>query len=150
MAKTFAVVGKPQPKGSTRAFVVGWKPGQKARPQTVTTSDNPKLKAWEKSIKVVATDVFMGEPIEGAVQVRMVFNLLRPASVSPLDRPHPTVAPDTDKLARAVLDALTGIAYDDDAQVVAVSSRKRYVTSAAEGVVIECGPYPLAVNNPQE
>jgi crossover junction endodeoxyribonuclease RusA len=35
-------------------------------------------------------------------------------------------SPDIDKVCRAVLDALTGILYRDDAQVVALSAVKTY------------------------
>lgn len=37
-----------------------------------------------------------------------------------------TVKPDTDKLIRSTLDALTGVAYDDDSQVVNISACKIY------------------------
>ena len=40
---TFEVLGTPQPKGSTRAFVV------KGRP--VVTSDNPKARSWAKTVR---------------------------------------------------------------------------------------------------
>lgn len=39
---------------------------------------------------------------------------------------QPASAPDLDKLVRAVLDALTGLAYHDDAQVVEIHARKVY------------------------
>ena len=45
---TFTVWGIPQPKGSTRAFNI---PGRRF---PVVTSDNPKLKAWEKSVRTMA------------------------------------------------------------------------------------------------
>ena len=38
----------------------------------------------------------------------------------------PALMPDIDKLARAVLDALTGVAYNDDAQVVGLHCTKVY------------------------
>lgn len=42
--------------------------------------------------------------------------------------PHrPPVRPDLDKLARAVGDALTGVCYRDDAQVVNLCAAKYYV-----------------------
>ncbi|HEY2936934.1 MAG TPA: RusA family crossover junction endodeoxyribonuclease [Gaiellaceae bacterium] len=42
----------------------------------------------------------------------------------------PTVKPDADKLVRAVLDALTGVLYVDDAQVVWLTVRKAYGSRA--------------------
>jgi Holliday junction resolvase RusA-like endonuclease len=38
----------------------------------------------------------------------------------------PTVPPDLDKLIRAVLDGLTGVAYKDDGQVVRITAVKIY------------------------
>lgn len=38
----------------------------------------------------------------------------------------PAVMPDIDKLARAVMDALTNVAYNDDAQVVGLHCTKSY------------------------
>ena len=49
---------------------------------------------------------------------------------------YKTSAPDCDKLARAILDALTGVAYIDDAQVCKLSAAKVY-TEGTEGVQIK-------------
>lgn len=38
----------------------------------------------------------------------------------------PDTKPDTDNIAKAVLDALNGVAYKDDSQVTELSVRKRY------------------------
>ena len=38
----------------------------------------------------------------------------------------PTKKPDTDNIAKAILDALNGLAYYDDAQVVHLEVQKRY------------------------
>ena len=44
---------------------------------------------------------------------------------------------DLDKLCRAVCDALTGIAYDDDSQVFSINAERRYaVGSEAQGAHI--------------
>lgn len=60
-----------------------------------------------------------GLPYEGAVVMRLVVSLRRPPSVSRRKRPYPSVAPDVDKLMRAVGDALQkcGVVIDD-AQIV--------------------------------
>jgi Holliday junction resolvase RusA-like endonuclease len=49
---------------------------------------------------------------------------------------HPTRPPDIDKVARALLDALTGIAYTDDAQVVDLIISKRYGPADAIAITI--------------
>jgi crossover junction endodeoxyribonuclease RusA len=53
----------------------------------------------------------------------MIFTMMRPKTVN---RPEPSVAPDLDKLVRAVLDGLTAIAYRDDGQVVRLTAAKVY------------------------
>ena len=58
---------------------------------------------------------------------RLEFRLRRPASV---DRALPTTKPDRDKLERAVCDALTGVLWVDDCQVVDGPVRKLYVDAA--------------------
>ena len=45
-----------------------------------------------------------------------------------------TQKPDIDKCVRVVLDALTSVAYADDAQVVQVHARKGWATDAGPGV----------------
>jgi len=62
-------------------------------------------------------------PVPNPVEMTIEFRLPRPKTVK---RELPYVAPDLDKLIRAVLDALTGIAYVDDGQVVSINSSKVY------------------------
>jgi Holliday junction resolvase RusA-like endonuclease len=65
----------------------------------------------------------------GPVKVQITFHLPRPKS-RPKRHTHPDVRPDLDKLQRAVLDALTGIAWRDDAQVCAIAAEKCYTTAS--------------------
>lgn len=66
-------------------------------------------------------------PLEGPLVLTATFVLPRPKS-APKRRVWPTVKPDTDKLLRALCDALTDCgAWLDDAQVVRMSVEKRYV-----------------------
>lgn len=39
---------------------------------------------------------------------------------------NPTTKPDTDNIAKSILDSLNGIAYKDDKQVVKLTVEKRY------------------------
>lgn len=118
---SFAVHADPEPQGSARAFVVG---GGRA----VVTSDNPHLKRYRRAIALAATLALPASwaPLAGPVVVYVKFTIKRPASVSAKKRPTPMVRPDLDKLLRAALDGLTGIAYVDDAQVVALTTLKVY------------------------
>lgn len=139
----FLVVGKPEPQGSTQAFVpVHPKTKQPYRRPgggivVNVTSDNPKLKAWRERVKIAAdTSAWIDDPVEGPVRVEVDFYLERPkghmgtgrnaGAVRASAPPLPVVRPDVDKLLRGVLDALTGLAWVDDSQVVEVAVRKRY------------------------
>lgn len=59
-----------------------------------------------------------------AVSMDLEFYFNKPKSAK--KRVHVVVKPDIDKLARAILDAGTGILYGDDSQVVSLSASKRY------------------------
>jgi Holliday junction resolvase RusA-like endonuclease len=52
-----------------------------------------------------------------AVRIGLTFVFARPRSVAKT-RIYPVVKPDLDKLARSTCDAMTGIIWEDDAQVV--------------------------------
>lgn len=80
-----------------------------------------------------------GEKIDGAVALELTFSFIRPKSVKEKKRPYMTVKPDIDKLTRAVLDALTHHAYDDDCQVVSLNVVKLY--SEEEYIRINVTPY---------
>ena len=122
MPDTFTcfVRGVPAPQGSKTAGItnVGKPFLRDANPTT--------LMAWRTAINFVLQDKWTGSPWEGPVVVDLAFTLLRPPSVSAKRRPHPGVIPDLDKLARAALDAMTGICFKDDAQVVEIAAVKGY------------------------
>lgn len=97
------------------------------------------LRGWMRSAALVAT-VAMRQagqaPFTGAVRVtlrcaferpRCHFGTGRNANVLRADAPSsPIGKPDLDKLARALLDALKGVCWADDAQVAQLAARKRY------------------------
>jgi crossover junction endodeoxyribonuclease RusA len=118
---TFAVVGTPEPKGSMRAFVRGGR--------AVLTSDNPDLKRWQAAVRASAQRAMTmagGCHSTVAASVTLDFRLPRPKAL-PKRRETPHVKrPDVDKLARGVLDALTGVVWADDSQVAALRATKRY------------------------
>jgi crossover junction endodeoxyribonuclease RusA len=112
----FTVYGLPQPQGSIRAFMPkGWK-----RP--VLTSDNAKVKPWRQEIAGTAAALMERESIRiiqkpFGVRVTAYFYFPKPKSAKK-SVTHKTTKPDIDKLARALHDALTGIVYEDDSQIV--------------------------------
>ena len=52
-------------------------------------------------------------------------------------RAFPSVKPDLDKLIRAVLDGLTGVAFEDDSQVILIQSSKTYGENQGVWIRIE-------------
>lgn len=116
---TFKVTGKPITQGSMRVFN-----------GHITHNKSAELLKWRKAVGTAAQQ-FIIQPLEGAVVMTLKFHLLKPKTVK---REKPTVPPDADKLARAVFDALTGIIYKDDSQVIKMDLEKCY--SSWEGVEI--------------
>ncbi len=120
-AITFTVHGPASTKGSTRSFVSA------NTGRVVTLADAKSLPAWTQAVafsaKAAGVKLHLAPQAIG-IAVWLIFQ--RPQSVSVSKRPSMTVKPDVDKCLRATLDALTGIAYADDAQVVAAHVRKRY------------------------
>lgn len=133
MTLEFTVIGVAIPKGSTRSFIVQGANG----PRAATTADNPKTKGWQHLIAAAAAMALRRDPVRftsGPVYVAAVFYLPRPKALltkqhAPRAIPH-TKKPDTDKLARSLFDALSGVAWTDDAQVTDMVIRKRYCAAA--------------------
>lgn len=142
---SFFAPGVPATKGSTRSFV---SPAGKL----VTKNDNPRGKPWQGVVAVAAMQagVRQGDP-DASVEVRMTFFLERPrghfrsgGTLKGAAPRAPAKKPDIDKLVRCVLDALTGIAYADDARVTALVARKAWTddpgTNGQQGVLVVIGP----------
>lgn len=117
----FEVAGLPIPQGSKKAFVVG-------KRAVVVDVNKDALRAWRDAVAAAAAAAYEGRPtLDEPVALEVIFRLPRPASVSPEVRLLPSVAPDLDKLQRAVFDALTksGV-IRDDSRVVRVGATKFY------------------------
>ena len=134
---TFEILGRAEPSGSKRAFVV---PGT-GRASVVDA--NPRAKSWKQEVRHAASQAYDAERhglLDGALRVSFVFAMTRPKShfrtgknahllrdAAPV---FPVGKPDLLKLARAVEDALTGVIYRDDAQIVVEELRKEYGDTA--------------------
>ena len=126
----FDVTGRPQPGGSKRAFI------HKATGRAVITDDNPKAKRWMADVAEAALATGC-ELYEGPMEVEAIFRQERPlghygtgknAGVLKDKAPfYKTNKPDATKLWRSTEDALTGIVWKDDAQIVKQTITKRYV-----------------------
>jgi Holliday junction resolvase RusA-like endonuclease len=126
----FTVYAKPVPQGSMKGFVIPGKNGAKAR--AILTSANSKLRPYRGEVIREAMDALfranIAEPMAGKhipVSLVLDFYLERPPS-APKKRREMVVKPDLSKLVRSTEDAMTGVIYADDAQVVEMSLRKHY------------------------
>jgi len=110
------VAGKPAPQGSKRHVGGG-----------TMVESSKAVGDWRSVVAWTAANAYSGEPLTGAVVLAVEFVMPRPKSL-PKTRPTPphTKRPDVDKLLRAVGDALSGVLWCDDSQVVEEVGRKRY------------------------
>lgn len=128
------VHGHVEPAGSKQSFYV---PKLK---RAVTTDANKKAKDWKKEVQKQAR-AQVPHKLSGAVAVVCYIKRLRPKShynskgqLKPNAPKYPAVKPDASKLFRGTEDALTGIAWEDDAQIVHQLVSKVY--SETEGALI--------------
>lgn len=117
----FNVDGQPIPQGSMKVIN-----------GHVIHSQGSALAAWRSAIALSAKSAGAKPHIE-PVEIELVFRMTKPRTVT---RSEPSVAPDLDKLIRAVLDALTAVAYRDDGQVTRITAIKEYGTP---GVSVKVG-----------
>ena len=102
-----------------------------------------RVKTWRGLVNKVARK-FIKTPIEGACEVKLVFKLIRRKSDFNSKGEVKNNAPkhylvkrnDLDKLVRSTLDALSGVAYIDDCQVIKVIASKRYADYEETGAEI--------------
>ena len=131
-AVSFHVVGTPVPQGSSRAFLTRSRTGP---PRAIITSASKGLPLWRGLVSQAAMQVAPSPPWSGPIALDVTIRLPQPKSRSrfrgrgkerhevPL---YPDRRPDIDKLVRALLDSMTGIIFEDDAQVVRIAAVKEY------------------------
>jgi crossover junction endodeoxyribonuclease RusA len=100
----------------------------------ILTAANTKTEPWRQDVAAQAIKAGVECISLGPVRLRVTFYLARPSS-RPKKHQWPDVRPDLDKLARSVLDALTSIAWRDDAQVCEITARKVYTVQAPLGAL---------------
>jgi crossover junction endodeoxyribonuclease RusA len=121
----FRVDGIPAPKGAMSAFPIR-KAGALTGKVVVTARGSAKQTEWTNRVLSVVRQVAEdNEFLTGPVSVTVRFYLPKPKS-APKRRTFPDRAPDIDKLARLVLDAITGTLIEDDARVVYLQAIKQY------------------------
>jgi Holliday junction resolvase RusA-like endonuclease len=131
----FVVTGKPVGKGRPRASTRGG---------FVRMYTDAKTLGYEAAIADEAARAMSGaEPFETPMQMQVSCYYPIPKSwpkkikQEAIDEEvFPKVKPDLDNVVKAVLDALNGVVYRDDAQVVNLVATKRYATEPRVEVYI--------------
>ena len=132
------------------SFIVYGTPVAKGRPKFRRTGNfvraytPAKTKTYETDVALVAKKA-MGdqEPLETPIVVAIYIRLPIPASYSKKRKKdclegieRPLKKPDADNVAKAVTDAMNGIAYVDDCQIVSMHITKVYAETPAVQVFI--------------
>ena len=131
----FTVYGKAEPAGSKTAGVT--KTGRR-----FVRDANPSAAAWKAEVKQAAGKEMKGRLLlEGPLRLAIYIRKARPKghygtgrNAGTLKESAPgyaTTKPDTTKLIRAIEDAMTGVVYRDDAQIVEQTAWKTYTTESA-------------------
>lgn len=127
MTLAFTVYGVAQAKGSMRAIQIR---GMKF---PIVTDSNKSARSWSQLVAEGASRAIHELPasergvLTEGVRLTVAFYLPRPKKYNRrgVDAAHLT-KPDLDKLLRAVLDALTKVAFQDDSQVTQLIASKHY------------------------
>lgn len=143
---TFRVDGDPQPGGSKRAF------RSASTHKIVVLDDCKRNAAWREHVAWTAKSAFHAagydRPFTGPVALHIRFVKPRPKShyasrtvggalklAAPLQH---LSAPDSSKLFRACEDALAGILFVNDAQVIEQSATKCWGKDGCAEITVQC------------
>ena len=140
----FFVPGTPRPAGSKRGFPVKGRDGRVH--VAMTDSSGAKGKSWRVACVAAVTEVWHDDPISEPIRLEVEFVMPRPGThfgkrkgepyLKPDAPTRHTAKPDATKLLRALEDALTGVVWKDDAQVVEQFVSKRYGPRPGANVIV--------------
>lgn len=126
----FTVKGQPKGKGRPRFTKNGH----------VYTPESTRI--YEEEIKLRYKEKFKDEMLDGNIAVEVFINK-KPASYLGIKKynkllgKYCNIKPDTDNVVKAVLDALNGVAYADDKQIIELNIEKIYAETSWTEVKIE-------------
>jgi len=136
MTLRFIVYGQAEPAGSKRNI------GHRR-----IIDANPKAAEWKRQVAQVVGHAFDGNRLlEGPLRLELVFYRPRPANhygtgrnqgrVKASAPEYPITRPDCLKQARGIEDALTGVIWRDDSQIVDELLFKRYGSPACVEITV--------------
>lgn len=131
----FDIPGVPVGKGRPRAA---------ARGKHIQLYTPEKTASYEGVVALAARQAMAGALLlEGPVATTLEIRLPIPRSWSKRKQAdalagieYPTKKPDADNVVKAIFDALNGVVWHDDTQVVEIVVRKRYAAVPGVGVAI--------------
>jgi crossover junction endodeoxyribonuclease RusA len=138
---SFFVPGTPATQGSKRAFIPkGWT-------RAIIVEDCKRNKDWRGDVKSFALEATAGEVHDtdsrsAMVRLTIAFFMPRPKGhvgrrgLLPSAPKRPTTKPDCTKMLRSVEDALKGILWADDSQVVEQVISKHYADETPPGAQV--------------
>ncbi len=138
------VLGRPAPKGSSRAMLIA---GFARNVPSGSNVNRNNLKSWDQAVRLAANEVAAGRPgpifVDVPIRLTIIFKLARPmghwakrGGLKPSAPRWPATKPDFDKLTRATADSLKGTIYDDDSRIVQAEISKIYASPGTEGAII--------------
>ena len=137
----FFVPGIPAPGGSKRGF------NHSKTGRVIVLEDCKRSGPWRDRVAFYAREAYSGELLDGPLEVRITFALVRPKGhfrtgknshiVRDSAPRYPTTKPDVLKLARSTEDALTGVLWVDDARTVDMTIRKIYDARPGAWIAVE-------------
>lgn len=123
---SFTVYGVAAPAGSKTV-------GRTKTGASFVRDSSRRSYPWKRDVAQAAGVAMRDRPLlDGPLELRAVFHVPRPKGhfgkrgLRPAAPAWPTVKPDVLKLARACEDALSGVVFRDDAQIVVERLEKRY------------------------
>lgn len=109
------------------------RPRVSSRGGYVRVYDPPKVKQFKRVLRSLAVNQYTRPPLIGPLSVSLTFYRPVQKSISQSEREQrltnrskPVVKPDTDNYIKSTLDALNGVLWHDDAQIVKIEAEKKY------------------------
>lgn len=134
----FSIIGEPTGKGRPKFSRMG------GYVKTYTPRDTANYEQWVKLAYIEKYGNRKSFEGKAALSVKIDAYFSIPKSTSKKKSAmmmagyiRPTKKPDYDNIAKIVTDALNGLVYDDDAQIVSADIEKHYVRAADEPARVE-------------
>lgn len=118
-----------------RILVIPVAPAPKARPRVTKTgrtyTPDKTVDAEERIRWHLRQHNIAPYPKEAALALSLTFSLAKPSS-KPRKAKYPVTRPDLDQYVKLAMDAMNGIAYEDDSQVCHLTTSKVYADGKPE------------------